>query len=290
MVSFLLTALLMGGCVAFIFAIKEWQKNEKEKQELKALTEEITFADQQLGQFISAFASLSISGANSGMLFIIRRFSMEEQHETLTKLNVSVAIKLTIARFLNSSVILVLTNPDPKNWFKGGSLAYDATILIVIMAIQTPFLYLANPTQIKKSITIWREKGKGEESKLTQREANTLYEGTEIDAANNISNYMVLIMTCIFYSPIIPLAIPLAFVGSFFNYWVYKYMLLRKHKMPEMFSDTMATFFSDFMPVVLIVWGLAFCIFVDRITKAYHTEFKTALESEVEYFSGWTET
>jgi len=46
MVSFLLTALLMGGCVAFIFAIKEWQKNEKEKQELKALTEEITFADQ----------------------------------------------------------------------------------------------------------------------------------------------------------------------------------------------------------------------------------------------------
>lgn len=97
-------------------------------------------------------------------------------------------------------------------------------------------------------------------------------------------------MTCIFYSPIIPLAIPLAFVGSFFNYWVYKYMLLRKHKMPEMFSDTMATFFSDFMPIVLIVWGLAFCIFVDRITKAYHTEFKTALESEVEYFSGWTET
>jgi hypothetical protein len=212
------------------------------------------------------------------MLFIIRRFSMAEQHETLTKLNVSVAIKLTIARFLNSSVILVLTNPDPKNWFKGGSLAYDATILIVIMAIQTPFVYLMNPNQIKKSFTIWREKGKGEESKVTQREANTLYEGTEIDAANNISNYMVLIMTCIFYSPIIPLAIPLAFIGSFLNYWVYKYMLLRKHKMPEMFGDMMATFFADFMPVVLIVWGLAFCIFVDRISKAYHTEFKEMVE------------
>jgi hypothetical protein len=67
------------------------------------------------------------------MVFIIRRFSLGEKHETLTKLNVSVAIKLTIARFLNSSVILVLTNGDPKKWFKGGSLAYDATILIIIM-------------------------------------------------------------------------------------------------------------------------------------------------------------
>lgn len=108
---------------------------------------------------------------------------------------------------------------------------------------------------------------------MTQREANELYEGTAVDAANNISNFMVLIMTCIFYSPIIPLAIPLAFVGSVTNYWVYKYMLLRKHKMPEMFSDTMATFFSDFMPIVLIVWALAFCIFVDKIQKAYHKEF-----------------
>jgi hypothetical protein len=77
--------------------------------------------------------SFSVSFANFGMVYIIRRFSMGEKHETLTKLNVSVAVKLTIARFLNSSVILVLTNGDPKDWFKGGSLAYDATILICIM-------------------------------------------------------------------------------------------------------------------------------------------------------------
>lgn len=100
---------------------------------------------------------------------------------------------------------------------------------------------------------------------MTQREANALYEGSAVDAANNISNYMTLIMTCIFYCPIIPLAIPLAFVGSVFNYWAYKYMLLRKHKMPEMFSDTMATFFANFMPTVLIVWGISFCVFLSKI-------------------------
>jgi hypothetical protein len=69
------------------------------------------------------------------MKVIVRKFSLTERHETLTKMNVSVAIKLTIARFLNSSVILVIVNTDPKDWFKGGSLAYDAIILMIMMAI-----------------------------------------------------------------------------------------------------------------------------------------------------------
>ena len=108
-----------------------------------------------------------------------------------------------------------------------------------------------------------------------------------MDAANNISNYMVLIMTCIFYSPIIPAAIPLACVGSFVNYWVYKYMLLRKHKMPEMFSDMMATFFVSFMPVVLIVWGISFCVFIDKIQKAYAPDFQEVLNEDIEQGEEW---
>ena len=48
MISFVLTALLMVGCVGFIYGIKQWQAAEKIKQQEKALAEEITFADQQL--------------------------------------------------------------------------------------------------------------------------------------------------------------------------------------------------------------------------------------------------
>jgi len=79
--------------------------------------------------------SLVIAIINYILKLIVRRFSLSEKHETLTKMNVSVAIKLTIARFLNSSVILVIVNPDPKDWFKGGNLAYDAIILILLMSV-----------------------------------------------------------------------------------------------------------------------------------------------------------
>jgi hypothetical protein len=139
-----------------------------------------------------------------------------------------------------------------------------------------------NLSSLKKWWKIRQEKKKGDECQLTQREANELHEGSPVDAANNISNFMVLIMTCIFYSPIIPLAIPLAFLGSVVNYWVYKYMLLRKHRMPEMFSDMMATFFANFMPIVLIVWGIAFCTFFDKIQRAYKDDFEMTLNVELE--------
>ena len=76
-------------------------------------------------------------------------------------------------------------------------------------------------------------------------------------------------MTCVFYSPIIPQAIPAALVGCFLNYWVFKYMLLRKHKMPEMFSELMASFFANFMPWIVLTWAIAFLVFLSKISNSY---------------------
>lgn len=94
-----------------------------------------SFKEQGVSIFLSVMCSLSISVINYSLKLVVREFSIYEKHETLTKMNVSVAFKLTIARFLNSSIILVIVNTEPKNWFKGGNLAYDAIILILLMAV-----------------------------------------------------------------------------------------------------------------------------------------------------------
>lgn len=78
-------------------------------------------------------------------VIVFRKFSQAESHETLTKLNVSVAIKLTIARFLNSSMVLVVANYDARYWFKDGSLVYDATVLIFFMAFLNPLYMVMDP-------------------------------------------------------------------------------------------------------------------------------------------------
>lgn len=210
-------------------------------------------------------AALSVTTVNYLLQGIMRRFSDMERHETQTKLNVSVAFKLTVARFLNSSLVIVLVNWDnAKNWYNGGNLVYDASILIVLLTFQPPLFYLMDFPGLMKKFRIWTEKKKEGDCQLTQQEANVLCEGSAVDTANNISNYMNLIMTCIFYSPLIPQAIPMALIGSFINYWVYKYMLLRKHTMPDMFSKTMATFFANLIPHMAFIWAVSFTVLIDR--------------------------
>jgi hypothetical protein len=126
---------------------------------------------------------------------------------------------------------------------------------------------------IQKWVKWWKirgEKAKGEDCTMTQQEANKLCEGPNIDAANVISNFMNMIMTCIFYSPLIPHAIPLALISTFINYWIVKYKLLRVYKMPDMFSDLMATFFSNFMPWIVLTWTLAISFFYLRTAEEWN--------------------
>lgn len=120
----------MVVCIGIITLLKQWQLSIKEDNEGKNQS----MKEQALPTFLSVLSSCTISFINDNLIRTIRRFTDFERHETITKINVSIAVKLTIARFLNTSVILLLTNKDTKGWFDGASLAYDATLLISIMA------------------------------------------------------------------------------------------------------------------------------------------------------------
>ena len=164
MKSYILTAMLIGGCLAIISSIKSSQRqfvrDFKEKNKGKGTKLDFDFAKTQA---ISLGATGFVVVVNFLLQFIIRRFSLGERHETSTKMNVSVAFKLTVARFLNSSFILVLVNNDPLHWFEGANLAYDALLLVVIMAFSAPLTAIVDPkTQIKKLKRCW-EKSKGED-------------------------------------------------------------------------------------------------------------------------------
>ena len=77
---------------------------------------------------------------------------------------------------------------------------------------------------------------------------------------------MNMIMTCMFFSPILPQTIPLALVSTFLTYWATKYNLLRKNKMPDMFSELMATFFANLLPYLVFLWCISFVWFFQKVT------------------------
>jgi len=214
-------------------------------------------------QSISVISSGSIFVINFILKFSMRALSRNEFQETATKQNISIALKLTIARFINSALVLVVVNDDASDWYNRGNLVWDVNILLVLLAFTQPFMQALNIPGIVKWFKIRAEKAKGDECKLTQREANLLCEGSTIDAPNVISNFMNMIMTCVFYAPLIPHAIPLALISTFLCYWVTKYYMLRRFKQPEMFSELMATFFANFMPWIMLAWSLSFFFFLN---------------------------
>ena len=226
------------------------------------------------------------------MITTIRRFTDFEDHHSITNIEVSVAVKLTIVRFLNCSVILFATNNDVAGWFGGASLAYDASMLMLTMASSSPVFYALNIGGRMKKRKIEKLKAQqciaGEDVVMTQGDANKLCEGPAVDIPNMLSNYFVLIMTCIFYAPLVPAAIPIAMMGSISFYISYKYMFLRVNKMPKMFGEHMATFFASLMPLILVIWAISYSIFVDKINKEFNKKFSAAHSCE-EYVNEGTE-
>ena len=76
---------------------------------------------------------------------------------------------------------------------------------------------------------------------------------------------MNILLTCLFYSPIIPHAIPIALFATVWVYWVWKIMFLRFNKRPDMFSSYMATFFANLMPYAGLMWAISFAFFTERL-------------------------
>jgi hypothetical protein len=98
--------------------------------------------------------------------------------------------------------------------------------------------------------------------KFTQREAHKLCEGYEPNPSEFMSDQMNLVLTCLFYSPIFPLAIPYAFFGSLINLFLWKYVLLNYGKRPQMLSSDLVRSFGYVMPYIVAIWAISFKFFL----------------------------
>lgn len=59
---------------------------------------------------------------NYFILKVVRLLSSYEYNETLTDYNISVAFKLTYARFINTAIVPIIVNINDNQWFITGGL------------------------------------------------------------------------------------------------------------------------------------------------------------------------
>lgn len=94
---------------------------------------------------MSIIASVFVIIVNIALKTVIRKVSLYEKHDTYTSHNISVAFKLTLARFINTAIVPLLINRGFENWLKPGGLVNDIFFLILSISFLDPILYLINP-------------------------------------------------------------------------------------------------------------------------------------------------
>ena len=92
---------------------------------------------------------------------------------------------------------------------------------------------------------------------MTQRDANKLWEGLPLDMSRRYANTMVFFLLILFYCHLNPLLLIVGMAGIVWQFWTEKYVLLRRHKIPEVVGPHIAMFFANSIPYCLLIWSLA---------------------------------
>ena len=112
----------------------------------------------------SLLASLTIVISNKILIVVVRVFTRRENHSTLSDFNLSVASKLTLARFVNTVIVPCSINYKYKAWYTRGGLLTDILFVVLAVAFAEPFMNLLNPFYLHKLYTRWKLRRKTEKS------------------------------------------------------------------------------------------------------------------------------
>jgi len=207
---------------------------------------------------LSAVCSFIVNVINSALGIFIRKLSAYEKHQTYTYYFMSVANKLSYAQFVNTAIItllvqIVITENDVKLWTRN-SLVSGVFFLYLLNAFVPSLSYYFNPFYIlrifKRSSV--RSSAADPNSKVTQNDANSVFEGPPVDMAQRYANVQKTMLFTAFYASVVPVGILFSIAGLIITYWTDKYLLLRRHCRPNALGKELAEDMADFLELFFV--------------------------------------
>lgn len=89
-------------------------------------------------KIVSFAIAIFIMIVNISLREFIKLLTKCEHHWTHTAFNLSVGVKLTLARFVNSAIVPVIINIKFERWFVDGGLVFDIFTVMIMIAIVDP--------------------------------------------------------------------------------------------------------------------------------------------------------
>lgn len=79
--------------------------------------------------------------------------------------------------------------------------------------------------------------------------------------AQRYANIMKTFIVALIYAPFLPVGLLIAPMGIAFDYWVAKYLLLRRHSRPKRISSDMADAIMAMIPPVIFLYAFMNWVF-----------------------------
>lgn len=119
---------MIAACFGIIYGINIAKGEINKKDDVKSV----------VFRGLSFLCSFVIVAVNYSLKTIVRTLSIKEKHETYTEYNISVALKLTFCRFINSAIVPVVVNITSDRWFSKGGLVSDIFSIMVSISFVEP--------------------------------------------------------------------------------------------------------------------------------------------------------
>lgn len=276
LLTYTITTILLAFVFGFYYSLHVLKKFLEDEAENKQSENNSNYLSW-LVRLVSIFNSIIVVLVNLLLHWLIRLLSSYEKHMTYTKFRLSVATKLMIATFVNSAILPLINNLEMESWFDDGGLVTTIFYNVISISFVTPLLNVFSITYFLRRFRMWREFKKGIESKLTQRQANDLFEGPNIDMASRYAQTGLLLLIVSFYTPMQPILPIIALAGTFFQYWVEKYLLLRRYSIPEAMGSTMARFYAGIIPIAMLLYSISNYVFLRDLSDKKNNHGQASL-------------
>ena len=223
---------------------------------------------------------------NMLLAFIIRTFSRFEKHLTVTDYNTSVALKQTLALFLNTAMAALVVHWG--DFYSAKGLAAEMGDIMISNAVVQQLAYVLNPYWLVRWAFGRLEKRKGPHCMLTQQEANKLLEARKLDMPQRYATLLKTFLLTLVYAPMMPIALGFGVVALVFQYWVDKVMLLRFLSRPERLSHSLDDAMRRVVPIGLLLYAISNWIFFWNLVEGCYVPGLTGVVSAVLYLlSPW---
>ena len=246
-----ITLCIIVGTFCAVFFLKNVESTEAKKGNT-TITVLITVVIKIIGFFCS---------------FITPKLVDLEKPETITQRNIGVIWRSCISVFLNSAVVITVatwyfkTDKDLEDELFSDKGLTNNLYFLMIFGILEPFVSFIDANYILK---LWKRRKlvkQLDSSTMMQYECNTLYEDAAFDFANRSGKYCNITLIVFFNLNVLPVASIFGMAWIFVYYWVDKYFLVRRARIPDLCTGDLMLSLLRIVDVGFLVVGLSYMVF-----------------------------